>query len=119
MELRGFEKAVKDELYKLASISLCSNVAGQVMVSHSRGRATPPPPLASRLLMVCAGGGVRCAQMELMVNPPKPGQPSFPKYEQERDTILSSLRRRAEKLVAALNKLEGVSCLPAQGGGRV
>ena len=32
VELRGFEKAVKDELYKLASISLCSNVAGQVMV---------------------------------------------------------------------------------------
>ena len=31
-ELQGFDQQVKDELYKLASISLCSNVTGQIMV---------------------------------------------------------------------------------------
>jgi hypothetical protein len=29
----GFDAAVRAELYKLASISLCSNIAGQIMVS--------------------------------------------------------------------------------------
>lgn len=33
MELVGFDQAVKDYLYKLASSSLCSSISGQVMVS--------------------------------------------------------------------------------------
>jgi len=72
------------QLYKLASISLCSNVTGQLTVG-------------------------------LMVNPPKPEDPSGPAYAQERDQILESLKRRASKVAAALNALEGVSCQPVQG----
>ena len=34
---------------------------------------------------------------------------------QEKSEILSSLKRRAELLVGALNKLEGVSCNAAEG----
>jgi len=83
-ELQGFDQQVKDELYKLASISLCSNVTGQIMLG-------------------------------LMVNPPKQGDPSYAQYIQERDEIYASLKRRAIKLVAALNKMEGVSCQPAAG----
>jgi len=33
MELVGFDEAVKDHIYKLASSSLCSSISGQVMVS--------------------------------------------------------------------------------------
>jgi len=83
-ELVGFDASVKAEAYKLASLGLCSNVAGQLMVS-------------------------------LMVNPPKPGDPSYALYVKERDNILASLKRRATKLVAALNKLEGFSCNEADG----
>jgi alanine transaminase len=50
-----------------------------------------------------------------MVNPPKEGDPSFQKYKEERDSIYTSLKRRAEKLVRFLNTLDGVSCNPAQG----
>jgi alanine transaminase len=39
VELLGFSPAVRAELYKLASISLCANVGGQVMV----GLMTNPP----------------------------------------------------------------------------
>eukprot|EP00735_Rhodelphis_limneticus_P007935 TRINITY_DN2064_c0_g1::TRINITY_DN2064_c0_g1_i1::g.21748::m.21748 TRINITY_DN2064_c0_g1::TRINITY_DN2064_c0_g1_i1::g.21748 ORF type:complete len:493 (-),score=128.30,sp/P52894/ALA2_HORVU/55.62/0.0,Aminotran_1_2/PF00155.16/2.2e-39,Beta_elim_lyase/PF01212.16/0.0068 TRINITY_DN2064_c0_g1_i1:212-1651(-) len=51
----------------------------------------------------------------LMVNPPKPEEESYPLYNTEKSAILASLKRRAVKLVAALNKLEGVTCNPAQG----
>lgn len=75
----GIPETVKQEIYKLASISLCANTIGQM-----------------------AAG--------LMVNPPRPGDASFPMYQAERDTILQSLKRRAEKLTLAINKLPGVSC---------
>jgi len=51
----------------------------------------------------------------LMVKPPQPGEASHPKYVSERDTIMESLKRRATKLVAGLNALEGVTCNEAQG----
>lgn len=72
------------ELYKLASISLCPNVLGQITVG-------------------------------LMVNPPKKGDPSHAQYEKEIGAIYESLRRRAEKVAATLNSLEGVSCNPSEG----
>lgn len=46
----------------------------------------------------------------LMVNPPKPGDASYPLYAQERDNILNSFRRRAKKLTQAFNAMEGVFC---------
>jgi alanine transaminase len=51
----------------------------------------------------------------LMVNPPAPGEPSYELYVQERDAILASLKRRAEKMTDALNTLEGVSCTNIDG----
>ncbi len=47
MELVGFDEAVKEQLYKLASIGLCPNSVGQVIV-------------------------------DVMVNPPRPGEESYP-----------------------------------------
>ncbi len=84
MEVNGVLPEVREQIYKAASISLCSNVHGQVMV-------------------------------ELMVNPPKPGDESWELYDEETTTILISLKRRAQKLVEGFNELEGVSCNSAQG----
>ena len=84
VELCGFDDAVRGELYKLASISLCSNTVGQVTV------------------------GLQCA-------PPQPGDPSYELYVRERDTILASLRRRAQKLVTAFRGLEGITCEALEG----
>ena len=47
MELVGFKPEVKDVVFKLASINLCSVVSGQAL-------------------------------MELMINPPQEGDPSYP-----------------------------------------
>ena len=84
VELCGFDEAVRAELYKLASISLCSNTAGQLAVG-------------------------------LQARPPRPGDASYALYRDERDAILASLRRRAERLVAAFRGLEGVSCEAPEG----
>jgi len=41
VELVGFDEAVRAELYKLASISLCSNIGGQLMMALM---TNPPKP---------------------------------------------------------------------------
>ncbi|GAX86501.1 hypothetical protein CEUSTIGMA_g13909.t1 [Chlamydomonas eustigma] len=68
--------------------------------------------LASINLCPNISGQICCA---LMMNPPQEGEPSFELYEKEKNAILGSLKRRAELLVSALNKLEGVSCNAAEG----
>ncbi|XP_004345426.2 alanine aminotransferase [Capsaspora owczarzaki ATCC 30864] len=84
MEMIGIDAYVREQIYKVASISLCPNVQGQVIV-------------------------------DLMVNPPKEGEPSYELYARERDQILGSLKDRSLFLVDTFNKMEGVTCQPAQG----
>lgn len=83
-ELNCIDSKVADEIYKLSSISLCSNTVGQVAVG-------------------------------LMVRPPKQGEPSFETFNREKNDILESLRRRALKMTACLNGLEGVECTESEG----
>lgn len=52
---------------------------------------------------------------DLMVNPPKRGEPSYELYEQEKQAILEQLRTRAEQLYATFNKMEGIECQRPQG----
>nr|AIT69924.1 alanine transaminase [Colpomenia sinuosa] len=84
MEVHGIGAEVRAELYKLASLSLCSNTIGQLATG-------------------------------IMINPPKPGDPSFATFQKERDDILSSLERRSIMVHKALNKLEGITCNEADG----
>jgi len=53
--------------------------------------------------------------VELMVNPPKPGQPSYELYKQEWDGIFSGLQKRATALYEAFKEMEGVECQDPQG----
>ncbi|CAG8434963.1 7710_t:CDS:2 [Ambispora gerdemannii] len=83
-ELTGIDAKVAEQLYKVASVDLCPNVIGQIMV-------------------------------DLMVNPPKLGEPSYEQYKKEITAIYESLRRRSQKLAVCFNELEGVTCTNAQG----
>jgi len=51
----------------------------------------------------------------LMVNPPKPGDVSYPQYKREKDDVIDSLRRRARLITDAFNSLEGVVCQETEG----
>ena len=53
--------------------------------------------------------------MTLVMNPPKEGEESYPLYQQEKNAILDSLKRRSSALTDTLNSLEGVSCNQPEG----
>jgi len=46
----------------------------------------------------------------LMVRPPRPGAPSFERYDRERREILDGLRRKAGIVARGLNAVAGISC---------
>jgi aspartate/methionine/tyrosine aminotransferase len=79
MEIRNVPADVVAQILKLQSVSLCSNLTGQMTT-------------------YC------------MVNPPKPGQPSYPLFEKERATILDALKQRAVILAEGLNRIPGIQC---------
>ncbi len=54
--------------------------------------------------------------VELMVNPPKKGQPSYELYKQEWDSIFKGLHERATALYEAFKEMEGVECQDPQVG---
>lgn len=83
-ECINLDQGILDQIYKMASVSLCPNIHGQILV-------------------------------DLMCRPPQPNEPSYPTYREEVDAIFLSLQRRAQRLEAAFNAMEGVSCQPAQG----
>lgn len=51
----------------------------------------------------------------LMVNPPKPGDESYAQYQEEKGSLIHSLRRRAQRITAAFNELEGIDCQEVNG----
>jgi len=75
---------VLKELYKLMSMTLCSNTLGQAMTT-------------------------------LVMTPPKEGDLSFALFEQEKNGILGSLKKKAKLLVERLNKIEGLNVMPVEG----
>jgi len=48
--------------------------------------------------------------VEMMVNPPKKGDPSYEQYKQEYDSIFAGLQERATALHKAFVQMEGVVC---------
>jgi len=75
----GISQFAKDQIYKLMSMNLSTNVDGQIFVG-------------------------------LMVNPPKPGDPSYGLYQRESTGIIESMARRASMMRQAFSNMEGVSC---------
>lgn len=65
-------------------------------------------------IMLCPPVIGQCV-VELMVNPPKEGEPSYPLYKEEYDRTFNNLRERAFALFDAFEKMEGVECQRPQG----
>lgn len=64
--------------------------------------------------MLCAPVIGQCF-VEMMVNPPREGEPSYQLYKKEYDTIYQNLHDRARALYAAFRDMEGVECQNPQG----
>lgn len=65
-------------------------------------------------IMLCAPVIGQCL-VELMVNPPREGEPSYELYKKEYDGIFSGLQQRATALHKAFAQMEGVECAECQG----
>ncbi|KAK4147481.1 pyridoxal phosphate-dependent transferase [Dichotomopilus funicola] len=65
-------------------------------------------------IMLCAPVIGQCL-VELMVNPPRPGEPSYELYDREYNSIFNGLRERATALHKAFEQMEGVECGEPQG----
>ncbi|XP_052465676.1 alanine aminotransferase 2-like isoform X1 [Carassius gibelio] len=55
------------------------------------------------------------ALMDLVVNSPQPGEPSYQTFIKERTAILSALAEKAKLTEEILNTVPGISCNPVQG----
>lgn len=65
-------------------------------------------------IMLCPPVIGQCL-VELMVNPPKEGEPSYELYNKEFSGIFEGLRERANALHKAFDQMEGVECGEPQG----
>ncbi|XP_042184762.1 alanine aminotransferase 2 [Oncorhynchus tshawytscha] len=54
--------------------------------------------------------------LELMANPPRPGDPSYPVYTQETQSIRAMLVHNMNWVPEFLNNIPGISCQPMMGG---
>lgn len=64
-------------------------------------------------IMLCSPVIGQCL-VEMMVNPPKEGDPSYPLYKKEYDGISQGLHKRALALFDAFKQMEGVECQDPQ-----
>merc|ERR1719348_1722001 len=55
------------------------------------------------------------ACMDIVVNPPHPGEPSYDSWLEQKEGALSSLARRAQLVADTLNSIEGFTCNTVQG----
>ena len=63
MEVTGFPKDVKDQLYKIASVNLCSNISGQILMSLVMN----PPKVCSSFKRWCTNPGNACIRVLMSV----------------------------------------------------
>ena len=66
-------------------------------------------------ITLCAPVVGQCL-VEMMVNPPKEGEPSYELYKKEFDDIFHGLQKRATALYEAFKQMEGVECENPQVG---
>nr|XP_055057144.1 alanine aminotransferase 2 isoform X2 [Misgurnus anguillicaudatus] len=54
--------------------------------------------------------------VDLMANPPKPGDPSFPIFSEEVESTRNTIRNNIHRTQKFLDELPGISCQPLKGG---
>ncbi|KAL8593027.1 hypothetical protein ACOMHN_017957 [Nucella lapillus] len=55
------------------------------------------------------------AVMDVVVNPPRPGEPSYDLFKKEREMVLGQLAEKAKMVTETFNSIPGISCNTVQG----
>lgn len=123
-EFHSFKKVLKEnsvenlELVSLMSASKgymgeCGLRGGYMELEnfHPEVRAILTKQISARLCSALIGQ----LAMDCIVRPPEPGEPSYEIYKKEKDSVLASLKGRAELTFKTLNSLPGIRCNPVSG----
>jgi alanine transaminase len=120
--LRGLQKDVPGKFDNLELASLHSISKGMVGECGHRGGYLElvgfDPLVVEQIykfvsISLCAPVIGQCL-VEMMVNPPKEGEPSYELYKEEYDSIFAGLQKRATALYEAFKQMEGVECQTPQ-----
>ena len=120
--LRDLQKDVPEKFDNLELVSLNSISKGMVGECGHRGGYFEltgfDNEVAAQIykfvsIMLCPPVIGQCL-VEMVVNPPKEGDPSYPLYSNEYDGIKEGLHTRALALFDAFKKMEGVECQDPQ-----
>lgn len=116
--LRDLQKASPGEYDNIELVSLHSISKGMVGECGHRGGYFElvgfDPAVAAEIykfvsIQLCPPVIGQCI-VEMMVNPPKEGEPSYELYKSEYDGIYEGLKKRAFALYEAFKQMEGVNC---------
>ncbi|CAL1544175.1 unnamed protein product [Lymnaea stagnalis] len=55
------------------------------------------------------------AAMDVVVNPPRPGEPSYALFKEQKDTVLGQLSEKGRMTTEMFNSIPGIFCNPVQG----
>lgn len=101
MEVTGFNSEVKKQVYKVASLSSCSNISGQILMSLVMN-----PPMVSKSISLRWSEYTDLTYHILFVHlytiishPFQVEDDSYPSYQAERNGILSTFSRCAEVIL--------------------
>lgn len=120
--LRKMQKEDPEKYKNIELVSLHSTSKGMVGECGHRGGYFElvgfDPEVVEQIykfvsISLCAPVIGQCL-VEMMVNPPKEGEPSYKLYKQEWDDIFAGLQRRALALYEAFKDMEGVECQDPQ-----
>ena len=103
-EVCNVDSQVKAMLLKSISAKLCPTVIGQVFIYYT---------MISSLVVFNKLCWQAC--MDVVVNPPKKGEPSYEEFMAQKNDTLRSLAERAKLVAQTFNSMEGITCNTVQG----
>jgi alanine transaminase len=114
------EKAIADEVELVSFHSISKGVTGECGRRGGYFELTNMSPdvesqvykMASVNLCPPISGQIG---VDMLVRPPKEGEPSYELWKKETDGIHATLMERSKKMAGKFNELEGISCGEAQG----
>jgi aspartate/methionine/tyrosine aminotransferase len=114
VQLDNIDEGINEQMYKLMSMTLCSNTVGQAMMAS----VTNPPDTADYLSEWAAllnedAEVHKLAEKGGMTLTAQP--PSFALFEQEKSDVLKALQKKAVLTSEYLNSVPGISSMPIEG----
>lgn len=117
-EFHSFKKCMKDLNVNTELVSMMSaskGYMGECGLRGGYGEMVNFAPEVKAIFYKLLSARLCCSvlgqvAMSCVVNPPKPGEPSYALFEKERTKILTDLKAKAKLVADTFNSIEGITC---------